>query len=139
MNKMLLLAASLNAIVALIHVGCIVYGASWYRFFGAGEQMALWAEQGNIKPTVITSFIALVLASWSVYALSAAGYIKHLPLLKSAMVAITTIYFLRGIVGFYFINSPMGRTPEFWIWSSMICLSFALVHFIGLKQVWVNI
>ena len=30
-----------------VHVGCIVFGAPWYRFFGAGEKMAQMADAGN--------------------------------------------------------------------------------------------
>ncbi|MBL4908707.1 MAG: hypothetical protein JKX78_01565 [Alteromonadaceae bacterium] len=139
MNKTLILAASLNAFVAIIHLGCIVYGASWYRFLGAGEQMAVWAEQGNIKATLITLFITAVLLTWSVYVFSAAGVIAALPFVKLVLVAISAIYLLRGVAGFFFINNPMGRTPEFWWWSSFICLAFAAIHLLGLKQVWAEL
>jgi len=138
-NSYLIVAGSLNAVVAIAHLGCIVFGASWYRFFGAGEQMAVWAEQGNIKPTLLTLFIAAVLFSWSAYAFSAAGVIMRLPFLKLALVVITAIYLLRGVAGFFFISNPLGRTAEFWLWSSVICLIFSLIHFIGLKQIWSDI
>ena len=36
-----------SAIAALAHLGCIIFGGDWYRFFGAGEQMARMAEAGN--------------------------------------------------------------------------------------------
>ena len=72
-NAWLLLAAALDAIAALLHVGCIVFGAAWYRFFGAGERMARLAEAGDWRPTVVTSGIAIVLSVWALYALSAAG------------------------------------------------------------------
>ncbi|MGQ4584278.1 hypothetical protein [Lysobacter sp. F60174L2] len=39
----------LNAIAALLHVGCIIFGASWYRFFGAGERMAQLASAGFVQ------------------------------------------------------------------------------------------
>lgn len=136
MNIFLIVGATLSAIVAILHIGCIYFGAPWYRFFGAGEQMALLAEQGNIQPTIITSVIVMVLVSWSMYALSGAGVIVKLPLLKWALAAITFIYLLRGVVGFFFITNPLGRSPEFWVWSSVICISFGIIHFIGLKQIW---
>ena len=139
MNVFLIVAGTLSAVAAILHLGCIYFGASWYRFFGAGEQMALLSEQGSIQPTLITSVIVLVLSIWSMYAFSAAGVIFKLPLIRLALVLITLIYLARGIAGFFLINSPMGRSPEFWIWSSAICLSFGIVHLIGLKQQWVSL
>jgi len=139
MNALLIVGAALSGIVAILHIGCIYYGASWYRFFGAGENMAKLAEQGSIQPTIITSVITLILASWSVYALSGAGAIIKLPFLKWTLAAITFIYLLRGFAGFFFITNPLGRSPEFWVWSSIICLSFGIIHLIGLKQIWANV
>ncbi|MCJ8320158.1 MAG: hypothetical protein MJK12_11025 [Colwellia sp.] len=136
MNRFLLFGAALSAFVAILHIGCIIFGASWYRFLGAGEQMALLADKGSLQPTFITSFIVIVLFTWSCYALSGAGAIIKLPLVKWALCAITSIYLIRGIVGFFLMTNPLGRSTEFWLWSSVICLSFGIVHLIGLKQVW---
>ena len=138
-NVLLSIAAVLNAIVALLHIGCIYYGATWYRFMGAGEGMATLAEKGNIQPTIITSFIVLVFSIWTAYALSGAGVISQLPLLSWVLSAITAIYLLRGVAGFFFYSNPLGRTPEFWLWSSAICLTLGLVHMFGLKQIWAQI
>jgi hypothetical protein len=139
MNVVLIVAGTLSAVAAILHLGCIYFGASWYRFFGAGEQMALLSEQGSIQPTLITSGIVLVLSIWSMYAFSAAGLIFKLPIIRLALILITLIYLARGIAGFFLINSPMGRSPEFWVWSSVICLSFGIIHLIGLKQQWANL
>ena len=139
MNIYLIISGILSAIAALIHIGCIYFGASWYRFFGAGEQIASWAEQGNIKSTIITSSITLVLSIWSAYAFSAAGMIPKLPFMKLVMVTITSIYLLRGVGGFFLMSNPMGRSSEFWLWSSLICLIVGIFHAVGLKQEWSNI
>jgi hypothetical protein len=136
MNYYLVVAGCLSGVAALMHVGCIVFGAPWYRFFGAGEQMASMAEQGMMKPTIITSVIVVVLSLWSLYAFSAAGIIGRLPLMRLALIVITAIYLIRGLAGFYFVSSPLGRSPEFWVWSSVICLIIAMVHVIGLRQQW---
>ena len=137
MNYYLVAAGCLSALAALMHVGCIVFGASWYRFFGAGEQMASMAEQGLLKPTIITSFIVVVVLSiWALYAFSAAGLVMRLPVIRIALIVITMMYIVRGVAGFYFVANPMGRSPEFWIWSSVICVSIGMLHLIGLKQQW---
>jgi hypothetical protein len=139
MNIWLIIAGVLSAIAAFLHLGCIYFGAQWYRFFGAGEHMAMLAEQGSIEPVLITAAIASVLFTWSLYAFSAAGLIVKLPLIRTALLLITLIYLVRGAAGFMLIQHPMGRSPDFWVWSSLICLSFGVVHLIGLKKQWKNL
>ncbi len=136
MNINLIIAGSLSAIAALLHLACIYFGAPWYRFFGAGEQMANMAEQGMAYPTIITLAIFSVLSLWSAYAFSAAGLIIRLPLIRLVLSLITLVYLTRGVAGFTLINNPMGRTAEFWLWSSGICLAIGIFHFIGLKKQW---
>lgn len=132
----LMIAGVLSAVAAVMHIGCIYFGASWYRFFGAGEHMAVLAEKGSIQPTLITSGIIIMLSVWAAYAFSGAGVITQLPWLRIGLVVITGIYMLRGIAGLFLINAPMGRTPDFWIWSSLICLSVGIIHILGLYQQW---
>lgn len=139
MNLYLIVAGTFSAIAAIIHLGCIYFGASWYRFFGAGEKMAVLAEKGSIQSTLITSSIVLVLAIWSLYAFSAAGVIFKLPLLREVLILITLIYLVRGVAGFFLISSPMGRSAGFWLWSSAICLSFGIIHLVGLSQQWAKL
>jgi len=134
MNVYLIISGVLSAIAAILHIGCIYFGAPWYRFFGAGEEMALMAEQGSHYPTFVTLGIFSVLSIWSLYAFSAAGLIRKLPLTRLALILITSIYLIRGLAGFSLISIPMGRSPEFWLWSSIICLSFGIFHAVGLKN-----
>jgi hypothetical protein len=136
MNIMLTIAGTLSAMAAILHIACIYFGAPWYRLLGAGEHMAKLAEQGSLIPTAITSAIVLVLFIWSLYAFSAAGLIGRLPLMHLALTMITSIYVFRGIAGFFLMANPIGRTPEFWLWSSAISLSLGIIHLIGLKQQW---
>jgi hypothetical protein len=139
MNMYLIISGVLSAIAAILHLGCIYFGASWYRFFGAGEQMALMAEQGSSHPTIVTLGIFSILSIWSLYAFSAAGLIFKLPLIRVALILITSIYLIRGFAGFAFINMPQGRSAEFWLWSSIICLTFGIFHAVGLKKQWANL
>jgi hypothetical protein len=111
--------------------------AWWLQlFFGAGERMAQLATAGSWRPTLITSGIVLVLATWSFYALSGAGVIPRLPLVRTALCIITGIYLLRGVAGF-----PVAASSgsAFWWWSSAICLTIGLVHLIGTRQAWAQL
>jgi hypothetical protein len=135
-NAWLLAAAALSAIAAALHIGCIVFGATWYRFFGAGERMARMAEAGDWRPAVITSGIVVVLSVWALYALSGAGAIAQLPLLRAGLCTITAVYLLRGAAGALHAAFLAPSDVSFWWWSSAICLGFGLVHLFGLIQTW---
>ncbi|MBZ0223878.1 MAG: hypothetical protein K8F35_12715 [Dokdonella sp.] len=136
-NLLLVIGATLSGLAALLHVGCIVFGASWYRFFGAGERMAQLAATGSWRPAFITTFMVLVLSAWSLYALSGAGVIPRLPLVRLGLCVITGIYLLRAVAGFWLAMVAPGRNGvAFWCWSSAICLAIGVVHFVGTWQAW---
>ena len=89
-NVALLIGGTLSAIVAVTHLGCVVIGASCYRFLGAGEQMAALAESGHWYPPVITMAIAVVFLVWALYAYSVAGLIGRLPFARFVLVLIAS-------------------------------------------------
>ncbi|MET3496417.1 hypothetical protein [Variovorax boronicumulans] len=135
-NIPLIAGAVLSAIAALLHLCVIVGGPAWYRFFGAGERMASGAAAGHWYPPVLTVVIAGVLATWAAYALSGAGVIDPLPLLAFVLPAITAVYLLRGLVPVALFVFDRRRLSAFWVWSSLVCLVFGVVHLVGLVQVW---
>ncbi len=137
----LIIAAALSFTAALLHIAIIFGGADWYRFFGAGEQMAQLAQAGSMQPTVITLAIALLLSTWGLYALSAANVIFKLPLLKPALCLITLIYMLRGIAGLIlpFVSTHPAITENsitFWLVSSVISCTFGLFYLLGTVNSW---
>ena len=134
----LLVGAAASALAALLHLGCIAFGPSWYRFFGAGEGMARLAEAGDAKPAIFTLFIASILLLWSGFALSGAGMIRRWPLLRIGLSAITAIYLTRGLGGLLLalMDQALGRSATFWAWSSTICLAIGLVHLAGIWSAW---
>ena len=135
-NKPLIAAAILCALASLAHFGCIVFGADWYRFFGAGEQMARMAEQGLWYPSIVTAVLVTVLASWSLYALSAVGVIRRLPLIRLALCLISTLFILRAVS--FAALQPMfpENSMTFWYVSSAICLTIGLCFAVGTYQQW---
>lgn len=135
-NYFLIAGAMMSAAAAILHLGCIVFGAPWYRFFGAGENMARLAEAGSPHPARVTLFIAAVFFVWSAYALSGAGVIARLPLLRTILCAIAAIYLLRGFVFFPLMRVLPGNSLSFWLWSAGICAVIGTVHAVGIKQAW---
>ena len=136
-NPYLLAGAALSAIAAVLHLGCIYFGPPWYRFFGAGERMAQLSAAGHITPTLITLGIAAVLTTLSLYALSGAGVIPRLPLIRSGLSVIAGVYLLRGLAGFVLAAlAPGEHGVGFWVWSSLICLVIGALYFVGTRQAW---
>lgn len=135
-NRFLIAGAIFSGVAALLHLGCIIFGGDWYRFFGAGEQMAQMAEAGQLYPTIVTSFIVFVLSTWSLYALSGAGIIFRLPLLRTGLCVIASIYLLRAVAFFPLIKMFPENSMLFWIISSSICLTFGLFYLVGVIQAW---
>lgn len=135
-NPALIIGGVLSAAASVLHLAVIVGGPDWYRFFGAGEDMARMAEQGSLIPTLVTLGIAGVLALWSAYAFAGAGLILRLPLMRTALVLISAIYLLRGLVLIpAFLLNPGGVLP-FVLWSSLIVLVYGLAYAVGTWSAW---
>ena len=135
-NSFLIIGGVLSAAASLLHLAVIAGGPSWYRFFGAGEGMARMAERGSIIPTLTTIGIAGVLAIWSAYAFAGAGLIPSLPLLRTALVAISAVYLLRGLVLIpALIVNPGGVLP-FVSWSSLTVLVYGVAYAVGTWVAW---
>lgn len=135
-NKLLAVGAVLSGFAALMHLACLVVGAPLFRLLGAGEQMAQLHLSGHWYPTVATLVIASVLTVWSAYALSGAGLIRKLPLLRTVLSAITAVYILRGVAFVPVMAYFPGNSMTFWVVSSSICLLLGIVHLVGLRQSW---
>ena len=135
-NKWLIAGGLLSAAAALLHVGVIVGGPDWYRFFGAGEGMARAAERGSSVPALTTIGIALVLLIWALYAFSGAGRIRRLPLLRTGLVTISAIYLLRGLIPLPMLATNPAAVDAFVIWSSLIVLVYGLCYALGTWIAW---
>lgn len=133
---LLIIGGWLSAAAAVLHVAVIFGGPDWYRFFGAGEEMAQMAARGDSYPAIITTLIASILAIWAAYAFSGAGLIRRLPLLRTGLIAISAIYLLRGLILIpilLFTATPIG---QFGIWSSLIVLLYGLAYAVGTWLRW---
>lgn len=135
-NPFLFTGGILSAAASLLHLAVIVGGPAWYRFFGAGEGMAQMAERGEITPMLITIGIAAILAIWSAYAFAGAGVIRRLPLTRTALVLISAIYLLRGLVLIPALIINKGSPEPFVLWSSLIVLVYGLCYAVGTWVAW---
>lgn len=126
----------LSIIAALLHIACIIGGAEWYRFVGAGEPMAQAVERGEWMPHLLTFGIAAVLAIWAAYAFSGAGRLRRLPLLRTGLVVISVIYLARGLVLVPLHLWRPEHTNAFAVWSSLIVLAYGIAYAVGTWRAW---
>ena len=135
-NPFLIVGGVLSAAASLLHLAVIAGGPAWYRFFGAGEGMARMAEQGSLTPTLVTIGIATVLAVWAAYAFSGTGVIPRLPLMRTALVLISSVYLLRGLVLIPALIINRGSPEPFVLWSSLIVLVYGVCYAVGTLIAW---
>ncbi|WP_419780352.1 hypothetical protein [Maridesulfovibrio sp.] len=84
-------------LIAILHIVIIVVGPKAYRYFGAGEDLSTLAEKHSPIPTLVTAFIATVIALFGLYAFSGAGKFMRLPLLGPVLVIIGSLFSFRGL------------------------------------------
>ena len=97
--KVLLVGGIACACASLLHILIMIGGADWYRLFGAGEETARLVEQGSLEPLVSISFITIVLAIFSFYAIYGALRGPFLPFFRAIMSLISALFMIRGIIG----------------------------------------
>ncbi len=135
-NYPLLIGGLTSLIASALHIGIIFGGPNWYRFFGAGEEMAQMAARGDIRAVIITLFIAGVLAIWSAFGFSGAGLIPRLPFMRFCLIGISAVYLIRGLVPFLIMPLFPHISGTFWIISSGICAFIGFCYAIGTYQMW---
>lgn len=135
-QKLLFIGGILSLLASLLHIGVIIGGPDWYRFFGAGEELAKMAEKGSLYPAVITFGIALVLAAWAWFAFAGAGFVWKPPLLRTGLIAISAVYLLRGLVLLPMLLLTPEKVNGFAVWSSIIVLVYGLFYATGTWKAW---
>jgi hypothetical protein len=139
--KPLLSAAGiLSFSVALFQV-VITFSPAWSRYFGAPAEIAT-----NIPLLYVTGLAAAVIfAIFGLYALSGAGYVRILPMLRMGLLAIGCIYTLRGLVVIPILLITVGYiqssdpVPPTGLFSSVISLLIGLIYLTGTLGSWQNL
>ncbi len=126
----------LSLLAAILHIACIFGGPDWYRFFGAGEEMAQADARGSWTPALMTMAVAAILAIWAAFAFSGAGRLPRLPLLRTGLVTISAIYLLRAVAVVPLIVLRPALVDAFAIWSSLIVLVYGVAYAVGTWRAW---
>ena len=92
-KQILVLSGVLCFVMAIFQI-IISFSPSLSLYFGAPETLAK-----NIYMLILVSFVvAGILGIFGLYAISGAGYIRALPILKPMLLLISGIFILRGLL-----------------------------------------
>lgn len=92
-------AAALLFLLAAGHLACLFRLDDVFRLYGIEPFMQRLTEYGSALPYLATAGVAAGLAGCGLYALSAAGCSPRLPLLRTGIYAIATVFLLRMAAG----------------------------------------
>lgn len=136
----LLIAGSLNFLLAAMHLIVICVGAPAYYFLDA-PQLAVYSELGFIFPAWLTLMLACAFVIFGLYAFCGAGSKIKLPFQNTILKIIGTLFMARGLVVFWFIyyqiRHPLqGSLKE--IVFSVIALMMGWLFWSGTKETKLN-
>lgn len=134
--RSLLWAGVADLVIAAALAVTLLVGAPAYSFFGV-EFLAELAAAGSEIPGVIAGTLAVLGVVAGVHALSGAGSLRRLPLLKPVLALATVAFLARGA----WLAIELGRViPDYQavryreLWLSVAALAIGFLHLIGLRQ-----
>ena len=121
--KRLRLGAILHFIIAIGHLGCLFALDEAFDAYGIKDIMYNMVSGHAWMLYALTFFLALAFVLAGLYALSASGDIRRLPLTRTAIIVIIVLYSLRAMVGgwacvvdFSWLQCISSLTPAFIAW-----------------------
>ena len=121
--KRLRLGAILHFIIAIGHIGCLFALDEAFDAYGIKDVMHNMVFGHVWMLYALTFCLALAFAIAGLYALSASGDIRRLPLTRAAIIVIIVLYSLRALAGgwacvmdFNWLRCISSITPAFIVW-----------------------
>ena len=99
MKTRLRLGAILHFIIAIGHVACLFFLEEAFKAYDILDEMTSMCFGHTWLLYALTITLALAFTVVGLYALSAAGDIKRLPLQRFVIIAIVVVYSIRAVLG----------------------------------------
>lgn len=107
-TKLLISAGVIASLSAIWHLLCIFGGPSWFAFARAPQAIIESAQQGTLLAPLGTIVVAGLMFACTLFAFSAVGLIRKVPLLKPALITIASLCTLRGLIAIPFLITQTG-------------------------------
>jgi len=114
-----------NLVIAAAHAIGLLWAWSMFRAVGIERDMRELATQGAALPYVLTLVTAGAFLVFGLYALSGAGDLRRLPLLRTGLVVIAAIYLWRATWATGAISDGDGAQVAFAAIALLIGLCYA--------------
>jgi len=114
-----------NLVIGAAHVVSLIWIWSVFRAVGIERDMRLLAEGGAALPYVVTLIVAAGFSLFGLYALSGAGDLRRLPLLRSGLVVIAVIYLYRASWGIAAVADADPAQVAFAVIALLVGLCYA--------------
>lgn len=110
----LYLAGAIAMVGTTIHIAAIFGGSSWFEYFGVPLVVVQSARSGTWMAPIGSAVIAALMALCALYAFSAVGVIRRLPLLRLVLATIGCVCLVRALalVPFAILHPKVCNTFE---------------------------
>jgi hypothetical protein len=136
-SRWLLAAAALCFAISLLHAAMIFMGPDAYAYFGA-PQLGRAEAAGFAYPDQMTAVLVLIFAAFGAYALSGAGRMRRLPLLRVGLAVVGAVFTLRGLALFVELGqmaAGAGIAPRMAVFS-LVSLITGVAFLLGTIPRW---
>ncbi|MBI9050809.1 MAG: hypothetical protein JEZ00_15420 [Anaerolineaceae bacterium] len=121
-----------NSLFTTLHM-MLAAKPTWYRYFGA-DKLAEMHEKGSNFPQWATVALVFLFGIWAAYGFSAAGAIQPLPFMRTMIIIIIVVYFLRSLMILSEIFKVIFRGYRFrFIIFSAGAFATSMMYYLGLK------
>lgn len=131
-----LCAAGIAIFGALIHWVAPLLGPDWYAFLTAPKWVVESARQGTWDAPLSGMMIGGLMFVCGLYAFSATGLMRRLPLTKTALCVISTICLVRGLLLIPLLIKMPERLTAFDITASVVWFVAGLCFLVGTIVRW---
>ncbi len=131
-NPLLVIGGYFSLAFAVFQLSGIWWPVSAIRYFGGPVQLR---EERPLAYGLLCLVVSVIVAVFGLYALSGAGKIRRLPLLRTALTVATSIYLLRGLLIIPQIPFVL-KHPDLVLFLifSLISLCVGIIHLGGLVR-----
>ena len=133
--KRLRLGAVLHFIIAIGHIGCLFALDKAFEAYGIKDTMHQMVSGHVWMLYALTIVLVLAFCMAGLYALSATGDIRRLPLTRTVIITIVVLYSLRALAGAFGCINDFNWLQFF---SSLIPAIIAWCYWPGIKKTWYN-
>ncbi|MFT3830506.1 MAG: hypothetical protein QM691_12460 [Opitutaceae bacterium] len=139
-GRRLLTACALTSFaLALLHVVCLFMGEAAARFFTAPRFVLELIRTGSWLIVPVCLVIVAALGTFGLYAWSAAGRMRRLPVLRGGLSVVGAVYAFRGLA-LIPQTIVMLKQPGVFPWQapvfSFVALALGLAHLAGTVRRW---